>query len=494
MKKQPIKIRSHQVKHFKKLASVLMREIACLDVSPCGTGKTHMMFALAAQFGLDVLAIAPKSTKHNIRKYGKIYGVNIIDVITYQSLRGNKDKKINHPYLVRSGKEEGYSYQATEAFINCVKKGVLLVFDEYQNVQNDNSQLASAHALVKALVKVVKMGYKSRIILMSGTPCVDKKNVTATFKMLGIILSNKLYNYSGKKYRLIGIQEAYNKCYKINKGETHAISCRPVNSTSAQTICYELYVRVLKPYIASGMPKQKIDTKSEYKNYYMWMPKEDLIKMEKGLNSFKSCTNYNDRTKQINVQWSSVGKTREAIDNAKIKSTVRIAKKHLVSEPKCKIIIYCTFRKDINEAKELLTEYKPLILNGTVSKDEDRLDIMNKFQADNNDYRIIIAHPKVGGVGIELDDKFGNRPRIELMLPSYHFIDQFQATCRIRRAGTMSNTRVYFMYSKEYPNETSIINSMAHKSKTLKNMIYESDDDVRYPGEYDNYIEPDVEN
>ena len=295
---------------------------------------------------------------------------------------------------------------------------------------------------------------------------------------------------------MIGIQEAYSKCYKINHKETFTISCRDVNSTTAQTICYELYVRVLKPYIASGMPKPKINTKAEYKNYYMAMPKEDVKKMKEGVNMFSTSTNYNTSTGKVNykggVQWGNIGKSREMMDDAKIASTVRIAIDYLKSEPTCKLVIFCTYRRDIARAKELLVNYNPLVLNGSVTKEEDRVDIIDKFQADNNDYRVMIAHPKVGGVGVELDDKFGNRERIELVLPSYFFIDQFQATCRIRRIDTKSRTRVFFMYSKEFPNETGIINSMAHKSETLKKMIYESDDDVRYPGEYETYIEPDL--
>ena len=485
---RPVQIQPHQVDHFKRIINILTHEYGYLDVSPFGAGKTHITFGVAATFKLNMIVVGPKSTLSNWKKWAKIYGVNLIGILTYQSLRGQSDT-LNHNLLKKVNGE----YIGTDLFDQCVQSGLLLVFDEYHNLKNDNTQLASAHALVKSLVRLVRMGYKARIALLSGTPCEVKDYVTSTFKMLGIILSDKLYNYnrSSKKYELIGIQEAINKCNEYDPDETLAISCRSVNKTTAKTICYDLYTRVLKRFVVSSMPPPPIDVPKESRNYYILMPDKDVERLKKGIMLFKSATNYRHEIQEVDlsgVNWGDVTTSRMEIDSAKVPSVCRRAAINLTDNPNCKVLIYCNYNRDMGTIKYLLARYNPLVMDGSTSE-KQRQDIINSFQADNNEHRVIISNPKVGGIGIDLDDKIGNRPRIMYIFPSYFFTDQYQATGRIHRIGTKSKATVYFVYSRAFPYETGILNSMANKSQVVRNMVTAEQADIKFPGEYDELLE-----
>jgi hypothetical protein len=273
--------------------------------------------------------------------------------------------------------------------------------------------------------------------------------------------------------------------------ETLAISCRPVNKTTAKTICYDLYTRVLKRFVVSSMPPPMIQAKKEAKNFYILMPDKDVKRLKKGLLLFKSATNYRNEVQEVDlsgVNWGDVTTSRREIDSAKIPSVCRLAKEKLEQNPNCKVMIYCNYRRDMKTAAYLLAKYSPLIMDGSTSE-KQRSAVISSFQKDSNEYRVIISNPKVGGIGIDLDDKFGNHPRFMYVLPSYFFTDQYQATGRGHRIGTKSKFTVYFIYSRAFPYETGILNSMATKSQVTRNMVTREQRDITFPGEYDEVLE-----
>jgi len=485
----PVQIRPHQANHFRNIVDILGKEYGYLDVSTFGAGKTHITCGVAATFKLNMIIITPKSTINNWKKWAKYYGIHVICIMTYQSLRGQDCYELNHNLLEKVDDE----YRATELFEQCVKSGLLLVFDEYHNLKNENSQLASAHAMVKSLVRLVRMGYKARVALLSATPCVEKESVTSTFKMLGIIQSDKLYSYnrSSKKYELIGIQEAIAKCNQYDPDETFSITCRPVNKTTAKTICYDLYTRVLKRFLVSSMPPPVIDSELDVKNLYALMEQEDVERLKKGLLLFKSATNYRHEVQEVDlsgVNWGDVTTSRREIDSAKVRTMCRLAINDLERDRHCKILLFCNYTRDMEYATSVMSRYGVMMMNGA-SSEKQRSDIIGKFQSDNDSYRVLVTNPKVGGIGIDLDDKFGGRERYVYVLPSYFFTDQFQGTGRVHREGTKSKATIRFLYSRACPYETGILHSMAKKSDVLRNMVTKDHNTIRFPGEYDELLE-----
>src|SRR3990167_1876671 len=92
----PVQIRPHQAPHFRSIVDILGKEYGYLDVSTFGAGKTHITCGVAATFKLNMIIITPKSTINNWKKWAKYYGIHVICIMTYQSLRGKDCYELNH--------------------------------------------------------------------------------------------------------------------------------------------------------------------------------------------------------------------------------------------------------------------------------------------------------------------------------------------------------------------------------------------------------------
>ena len=487
-----IEIFPYQKEHFSRVLEILQNELSYLDVSSFGAGKTHICLALAAVFQMQILVVGPKTVLPNWIKNCKLYGVGLVDALTYSGLRGSK-RGYRHKWLQRS--DDGETFSVTPEFVQLTKSGLLLVFDECHNLKNERSQqLEAAHEMVKACGQMAREGANVRIACLSTTPADKKDHITSLFKILGVVNSENLYRYdrSSKTYISVGLQEAVNKCNRYDPDTTFHIICRPINKTTSKLICHQLYTRVLKKVIVSSMPEPPIEAQKDVKNLFAVMPAEDVERMKQGALLFASATSYSQELGEVNyksVKWGDVIRSRREIDSAKVNTMVRLAKERLDADPNCKVVMYYTFKRDMHESARQLQKYNPLIMNGDVTKSEDRTDMMDRFQADDNECRVFISNPKVGGLGVELDDKHGNHLRYMFIAPSYMFIDQFQATGRIHRKETKSKATIRFIYSREFPWETSLLNSIAEKSRIAKDMLRENTKEVVFPGEYNEEIE-----
>jgi len=487
---QKIVLYEYQKEHYNKVLNILQNEPGYLDVSQFGCGKTLISLAIAATYEMGIILVGPKTILNNWRAQAKKYGIEIYAALSYNSLRGTDKYGVKHGLLSR---EKGI-FTPTQKFRDLAKKGFLLVFDESHNLKNDNDQTQAAHAMTREVVRLARMGCNVRIAALSATPADKKENITSLFKILGIITNEKLYNYvrSTKTYVLEGLQEAINKCNKYQPDITFHILCRPVNKTSSKIICHELYTRILKEVVTSSMPKPELEHEMDIKNFFAIMPEKDLERMKEGALLFSSATSYENETKQVNysgMNWGMVTKSRREIDSAKVNTMVRLAEKELEKDKNCKVVLYYTFKRDMYRSRDLLKKYNPLVMNGDVTDEDVRTELMDKFQKDDNEHRVFISNPKVGGLGIELDDKYGNHPRFMFIAPSYMFIDQFQATGRIHRKETKSKATVRFIYSKEFNYETGIINSMVEKSKIARDMTRKNQKDIIFPGELEEEFE-----
>jgi Type III restriction enzyme, res subunit len=485
-----IEIFPYQVEHFKKILSILQAELGYLDTSPFGAGKTILALAIASTFKMGILVIGPKTVLPNWKKQAKIYGIHVFGTLTYHSLRGTGKTGVKHDLLTRNENV----FTPTNMLEKCSKYGLLIIYDECHHLKNENSQLAAGQTLSTEAARLAKAGHNVRIAALSATPADKKENITSIFKILGIITSSKLYKYdrSNKSYVLQGLQEAINKCNKYDSDTTFHIICRTVNKTTSKIICHELYNRVLKKIITSGMPEPPIEFKKNIKNLFALMPSEDVERMREGALLFSSATAYKPETKEIDTKslnWGDIIRSRREIDSAKVNTMVRLTLEDLEENPKRKVVLFFTFKRDMHDAFEQLKKYNPLILNGDIVEDAKRTEIMNKFQKYDSEYRVLISNPVVGGEGIDLDDTHGDFPRSAYIAPNYMFIAQFQATGRFRRKNTKSEAKIRFIYSRDFPYENGILNSMIEKSYVARGMIQSNQNSIVFPGEIDQDIE-----
>jgi len=489
-----INILPYQVEHFKKVLEILQNELAYLDVSSFGSGKTIVAIAIAITFKMGLIVFGPKTLIPQWKRYAKKYGIHIYAAMTYSALRGTEKTGISHDLLTRNGSD----FFPTDVLEKCAKSGVLIVYDECHCLKNENDQLRAAATLSKEAARLARMGYNIRIAALSATPADKKENITCLFKILGIVLENNLYKYnrSKKTYSLEGLQEAINKCNRYDPNTTFHVICRPVNKTTSKLICHELYTRILKKYITSSMPQPPVEFERDIKNLFAIMPPEDVERMKKGALLFASATSYRPETGEIDysaMNWGKITESRREIDSAKVNTFVRLAKERLEADPFCKVVLFFTYKRDMYRSQELLSKYGALVMNGDITDDDARTDLMNKFNRPDTKYRVFISNPKVGGVGVELDDKFGSFCRYVFLAPNYNFIDQFQATGRVSRRGTKSKAVIRFVYSKEFPYESSIFLSMSEKSKVARDLSQPNQKDIVFLGELQEEVEGESE-
>ena len=481
----PIELWESQVPHYLRLCEIMKTWIAFLDTSPMGAGKTITTLALCATFKLNLVVVGPLSTLSMWEEMSKLYGINIKLTLSYQKLAGTKIKGCAHPLLYR----DGDTYSATEFLRNLIREGTLFIFDESHTLRNeDTAQLHAAHHIVKT---VKSMNCGSRIGLLSATPGDKKDHVASILKMLGIITNEKLYDYNHKTkvYILLGMNQLYDYCKTIDNQTANAIII-PTTRFTANQMCYDLFIGIVKLQLVSSMEKPTITAIKDGMNGYYDMPSQDVDTIRQAEASLKKATSFNEETGTVdirNVSWGAIVKAQQSLERGKLRTMIRLVTETLNNNPNSKVILYVWFLESIEYLRENLRQYNPLVMFGKTKKDE-RTNIRNLFQQDDLNHRLLISNAKVGGIGISLDDRSGTKPRFMFMIPTYNFIDLHQATGRIHRGTTKSNATIRFIYSKAFRGEVSILKAIAKKTEITKSILYNSNNIV-FPGDYDSHIE-----
>lgn len=487
-------LREYQKPHFERIEEILKNYYGYLDTSEPGTGKTHIALALCLKYKMQLMVVCPKSMMGKWLDKADEYGVKMCDVLTYAGLRGTNKYPPKHGYLeIKNGK-----YIATKKFQKLAVNRLLLVFDESHNVKNKNAQFNASFALVKSVIGLCQNNRAPcRIALLSATPGNEKEHAGCVLKMLGFTTKDSLYEYnrSAKKYNLTGLQDIINKCHHMDPDKTYDITCRPVNRSTVNLICHDLLTCVVKPKCASEMTlPQNIYRKKDARDGYYNMPKEDVHKIMEGINLLSNTVQYHHDTKKIQLQkgcWGNITSALMLIESGKVQTMARLAREKLNRNSNCKVILYFNFLKNMQRAKNILHDFNPLYMDGQ-TQTKKRRDIIEKFQQDNNNYRVLISNPKVGGVGIDLDDITGNHQRYLYIVPTYNYIDLHQSAGRIYRQQTKSTATIRFVYSKDFPHETCILNAIARKRNIVRDMIIDNEQHVILPGEYKLEIEHDT--
>lgn len=470
----------YQKKSYDEMIAILEREFGVFNGSNRGLGKTDITCALAADFGFKMFVVALNSTLSNWIKTAKLWNAEIIECMSYESLQGakhrlNNDKILKHGYL----KFENDNYTTTQKFDNLLKDRILLVIDESQYFKNDNSRLKSAHALVK---KMIQYG-QSRVILLSGTPYDKDLHPSSVLKLLGIITHDKLIEKLGGQYIPLGLGEVIEKAKEYNPELTETILINGINRQNCNIICTQLYTEIIKKHIFTNMPAQKTNEDLEISFYNF--ENDDVLNIQRGYNKLFKCfaklSIFSDN-EEYTIAFS---KAMQSIEKGKRNIIIDKAIEVLEQNPTSKVVIYCFYIKNINYIINKLSAYGVCHINGQTNN-EQRNIIINNFQKPNLDYRIFISNMKVGGVGIELDDKHGDYPRYMFIAPNFNVIDIHQGVGRISsRANTKSKATVKLVFCKQLENyENRILNALVTKSETIRDSINDPYKNITFPGEY----------
>lgn len=492
---EAITLLNHQTCHVERIIKILSTSHVSFDLSLMGSGKTYTTTEIFNRIGFKyAVVVCPASMEQKWKNMSK-YGINLVRIISYQSLRSCKGCTPSHGLLNRYDTEDGIVFTPTDLLQILIQAGTLFIFDEAQNVKNKNDQWKACKAITTTLLK---SGGISRMILLSGTPIDKEEHALNLMQMMGIIRASKLYVYNKEEgiLRLYGAQELINYCKFI---DTHAtqefLKFNRLDQANIKHNCYLLFQKILKPFISSTMPPINLGLDIDCKNgYFLINNKKDEENLLRGIRSLNNASRYNDAENTASFtqdNMASITKALMQIEQAKLNTFVRIAKEKLVSVPNCKIGIFVNYNDSLELLNEAFKDYNPIILQGKIPK-EKRHDLVEKFQEQNLNHRILIANLQVCATGIDLDDKSGAFPRFAFASPNYVILNLQQLIYRFRRSDSKSATVFRFVYGKCDTQEKSILNALARKTNVLRDTLESQvEAGIKFPGEFEDDIELD---
>lgn len=487
-------LKPHQIPHFDRVCNILDRNHCYLDLSRPGLGKSIIAAAVARKYGFRLGIISTVTVLTEWEKNRDKYGLDIAFMISYQSLRSIKGKQPKHEYLRRIDNEDGsLTFEPTENFITLAKEGLLLIFDEFQHIKNDNAQYEACRALTTACLV---MGGQTRFGLLSGSPVDKEEHVVNLLRLIGFIQSRDLSTFDRERFelKLLGAQELINVCRHYDpEGTEDVLATCPFDRKTVHLLCFRLYIEVLQSQIASAMPSddKDHDLKRVRNGYFLMSPQADAA-YQSAINELGSAARFNPTLLSVNRRHANFGAITTAlmhIETSKLEIFERRARMSLLDRSKPgvqrKVIIFVNFVDSILKLAEALKEFNPLVMYGATPK-EERGDIIEKFQRPTSEYCLMIVNTKLGE-GTNLDDREspGIFPRDVYINASYDIIAIHQASDRTRRTGTMSETNIWIVYGKVGLRETSILNALARKSDVMRQILTQQvQDGIRFPGDY----------
>ncbi len=495
---KPIVLKETQVSHYEKLCNTLQSMYGFIDVSVMGAGKTYVSCALAQKYGLPLLVICPVGVSDVWRKVTAEYGIPVVDIIGFEKLRSTKNHQPTHGLLARydpppnpensRAPKPSVSFTPTPHYLEWVSSGILLIMDECQKIKNDSDQNKACTALASA---ICEDNSRSRFGLLSGSPIDKEEQCINVMRVMGFIYGKAHdYDHRTRKYILTGAQRLVNLCGVYDRDTTVELTSKPIKSVGdVTTLCYQLFIRVLKPLMVSAMPSPVIAANKTAVNGYYNLDEDNAAKLVRAIKALKEAARYNDQTGKVDLRDADFGAITNAlmsIERPKVSILGREAALTLQSTGK--VVLYVSYTASVTQLAADLQFFSPLILTGKVPA-KKRKDIVDRFQNDPT-ARLLIANIKVGGVGISLHDTVGDQPRTTFLIPNYSVLDLHQAAYRTYRMGTASAVKIVFVYGNVSVQESSILDALAKKTTVLKDLLDQQvEEEVLFPGDYPNWIE-----
>jgi superfamily II DNA or RNA helicase len=409
-------------------------------------------------------------------------------------------------------------YYPTQLLKNIVNSGMLLIIDEYHMIKNHRNCSSIA---CSEIIKEIKESNNSKIIILSGTPFDSHQFAVSFFRNMKILTEERLLanrdniitseefsrnfkinvknitefeKHKDKKWS--GLKQIYDYCdtvLKFRKGFRSAIfneiflKIKLNNKINMEFkninhFVYFLFIEIIIMFLSSSMSvpsKQLIGRKKKrprliIKNYfYEFRSNKDKENVNEAVMNIIDCFNYDEESGTIiETKKKLINKLGNSIlflmkyENGCINLLEDIIKIDLETTNK-KIVVCCNFINTIEKLSNRLEKYNPIVLTGKTKKTE-RHNMINKFQENSNDNRLIISNFKIISVGIDLDDKFGNMPRKCYIVPNFYAIDLHQLNYRFLRSNdTKSNTEINMVYYKGNV-LNKVIDSLHRKSSIIK--------------------------
>jgi hypothetical protein len=466
-----INLLPYQYEHYNKIVDILNENKFIIDLSELGSGKTYTTCKYLQETIYDyIFIVCPPSLRKKWTDVTNEYGIKC-NIINYTEIAGIRHKQPKHGLLYRDDftveKKSIHGGSITckisnfkeTKLLNDIKteNKIILVFDEIQYLKQEYSNITQASRI---LIKSILENEQNKAIFISGTPFDKIEQFITFFKNVGIQKSNELFEYdlASRRNQPIGYNEIIEYFSLIcDREQVYLVdSCYRYGSLSKK-ICLpyikRLFLEILIPKFSSKMfitkylDNDKVNIKNI--NTFYSFDREDEEIIEKGLLKCIDIINNVTDKEILSKKRILIFKSLQIIESAKIKTMIKEAKSILDNGKNInsKVVLCVNYRESINELKTELIRYNPIILNGDISP-ENRTKLINKFQNNDNEYRLIIGNINIFCCGIDLDDKHGDYPRYVFVSPNFSTINLFQLSYRfLRSLDTKSSTIIRYIYS-----------------------------------------------
>lgn len=475
------KLLPRQHSHYYNIVSLYKKNSlpVVLDTTVMGGGKSYTSLSVAHKYNLKPCIFCPKSTKIGWMETGDCFDMKL-EMYSYAQLRGKNNK-----YLTRDPVTKEWS--ASQAWIARVEEGVLLIFDECQNLKNATSQFRCALAMAQAVYRT-KGSY---VLLLSGTPGDKEEQISRYCRLMGIMKSDRLAHQDlvTNQYVLDGMQEIIDFCLD---GEARQQAMVKTTKFTKNKILFYLFVNYIKPQFIVAMRPPQYKYLPDIRNGFFNMSPEGALDLAKAVRKLQSsirafaARQHGIAQGQFNNLWRDIGISIARVELAKLEIYVRQTILTLNTTNQ-KVIIMLFHLKPIKILSEILANYNPLVLTGK-NTDLQRYEIFKAFRDDPN-CRLLIGNITVLSVGLSLHDKIGDAPRCLYISPNYHVMLLHQACYRVVREALMSQPRVTYVYGVDQSIEASLLGSLARKRMVMKGFTDKINENVKYPDEHPHYIE-----
>lgn len=439
------KLLSYQVEHVSNLIYILTKNVTALDSSDTGTGKTYTAIASCAQMNLSPIILCPKSVINSWKYVCKIFNVNPIIIINYESAKNGLI--VNKKQLLSFDKDiKSYTWN-TEGFDNAI-----YIFDEVHKCSNQST--LNGKLLLSAKDRNINM------LLLSATIADHPEKFRLFFYVLNFLepVDVKKKNITFSQYMSI----IYRWVMRDSK---------PMNRIH----------NMLYPERASGMKISFIghlfpETQIITQPYTMTDDREKNI--EKEYRSIhKELTMLGKKEKNDGSNLVRIMRAHQKIELLKVPLIVELTNDYI--ENGFFVVIFVNFTQTLNLLSELLYT-KSLVYGGQSEK--ERSDIIDMFM--ENKSRVIVCTIKSGGTAISLDDQHGGHPRVSLISPTWDSVDLIQALGRIHRAKTKSKSLQRILYiantveeniAEKLKHKLNNINEINNGDVDLTNVVFEKE-------------------
>ncbi|CCU56295.1 NTPase/helicase [Mythimna separata entomopoxvirus 'L'] len=472
-----------QESHVNNIYNILLKYKSAFDYSLPGSGKTYISLYCAKKLNVKNLvvicpAILVKKWNTIIRTYNNYNKFNYLVISTNKLAI----KKYEYPndYLIRIECFNREEFTLNDYMTDMLNENSMLIIDESHTNRNVGLYMKGILALV--------YNSKGYIINISATPIENINQLENIIKKTGIIRNNTIINdlinyittfskddimkyYNNKVFnngyiRFIHYKDENKFIEKNNLLYSHLKNIN-LDRNFMLDIMHRVYfenIQFITTIIFANIKYQSeyINTLTNYKMYlvnYKYNDEENLaIQNAYTLIDIKNPENTLEIT-------NILIKGLMQIETATINKIYEISSHILDNTDNSKIVIAMNYNDVINDIYNLIyKKYKNIrVITG---KTTNKHKIIEKFQEDNTNIRILLVNPNSINVGIDLDDKYGTYKRFVIFCPNITTINLYQFIYRFIRLDSKSFPMIHIINANY-----KIINNFKNKIDSQKELF-----------------------